>query len=166
MQLHKLACSYTKLHAVTWACMQLHKLTCSSFLRLSSSQEFRSACLKTCLFSCLLFSFYGNLYLFLSSWSVLRSLHRVRAVYGAQKRIIAILSYHTQPGRSGSPRYFVNACLWCTTYKFFLWLSLNTFRKNAWLYGERVEKIYKERGLLWSRCIWCSWILWLRPTKR
>lgn len=53
-----------------------------------------------------------------------RSLHRVRAVYGPQKRIIAILSYHTQPGRSGSPR------------------------KNAWLYGERVEKIYKERGLL------------------
>ena len=38
LQLHKLACSYIGLHAV------IYKLTCSSFLRLSSSQEFRSAC--------------------------------------------------------------------------------------------------------------------------
>ena len=30
MQLHKLACSYLSLHAVTWACMQLHELACSS----------------------------------------------------------------------------------------------------------------------------------------
>ena len=54
MQFPDLACSYMRLHAVTWACMslhrvpwacmQLHKLACSSFLRLSSSQEFRSAC--------------------------------------------------------------------------------------------------------------------------
>ena len=29
MQLHKLACSYISLHAVTQACMQLHKLACS-----------------------------------------------------------------------------------------------------------------------------------------
>ena len=46
MQLHKFAYSYMSLHAVPWACMQLHKLACSSFLRLSSSQEFRSACLN------------------------------------------------------------------------------------------------------------------------
>ena len=71
MQLHKLACSYISLHAVTWACMQVHELACGSlslhcsmslhevpwvcmqfhelvcsyFLCLSSSQEFRSACL-------------------------------------------------------------------------------------------------------------------------
>ena len=46
MQLHKLTCSYISLRADTWACMQLHELACSSFLRLSSSQEFRSACWK------------------------------------------------------------------------------------------------------------------------
>ena len=65
MQSHKLACSYMSLHAVTWACMQFpelswssmslheipwaciqsHGLTNSSFPCLSSSQEFRSACL-------------------------------------------------------------------------------------------------------------------------
>ena len=39
IQIHNLACSYIRLHAVTWACMK-------SFLRLSSSQEFRSACLR------------------------------------------------------------------------------------------------------------------------
>ena len=44
MQLHKLACSYISLHAVTWGCMQFHELVCSSYLCLSSSQEFRSAC--------------------------------------------------------------------------------------------------------------------------
>ena len=32
MQLHELACSYMNLHAVTWACMQLHELACSSFV--------------------------------------------------------------------------------------------------------------------------------------
>ena len=41
----------------------------------------------------------------ISNYLSARSLHRVRAVYGSRKRIIAILSYHTQPGRSGSPRY-------------------------------------------------------------
>ena len=66
LQLCKLKCSYISLHEVTWACMQfpelalqfpelhevrwaymkLHELVCSSFLCLSSSQEFRSACLK------------------------------------------------------------------------------------------------------------------------
>ena len=33
-------------HAGPWACMQFHELKCSSFLCLSSSQEFRSACLS------------------------------------------------------------------------------------------------------------------------
>ncbi len=32
------------LHEVPWACMQFHEIVCSSFLCLSSSQEFRSAC--------------------------------------------------------------------------------------------------------------------------
>ena len=57
MQLHELACSSLSLHAVPWtwssmslhevpwACMQFQQLPCSSFLCLSSSQEFRSACL-------------------------------------------------------------------------------------------------------------------------
>ena len=31
---------------------------------------------------------------------------------------------------------------------FIICLSQFNIRKNAWLYGERVEKIYKERGLL------------------
>ena len=65
MQLHNLACSYISwhavhwasymqfpelswssmsLHEVPWACMQFHELVCCSFLCLSSSQEFRSAC--------------------------------------------------------------------------------------------------------------------------
>ena len=41
----ELACSSMSLHAVPWACMQFHDLVCSCRLRLSSSQEFRSACL-------------------------------------------------------------------------------------------------------------------------
>ena len=45
MKYHELACSTVSLHAVPWACMQFHELPCSSFLCLSSSQEFRSACL-------------------------------------------------------------------------------------------------------------------------
>ena len=52
MQLHKLKCSYIhkltysyiSLHAITRACMQFPELACSSFLHLSSSQEFCSAC--------------------------------------------------------------------------------------------------------------------------
>ena len=48
----------------------------------------------------------------------------IRAVYGPVKRIVAVLSYDSQPGKVGAPR------------------------KNVKLYGERVEKIYKERGLL------------------
>ena len=52
MQLHKHTCSYISLHAVTWACMQFLELACSSFLRLSSSQEFRSACWSCKLFDC------------------------------------------------------------------------------------------------------------------
>ena len=35
------------LHEVPWACMQFHEFECSSFLCLSSSQEFRSACFCT-----------------------------------------------------------------------------------------------------------------------
>ena len=44
MQFPELAYSSLSLHAVTWACIQFPGLACSSFLRLSSSQEFRSAC--------------------------------------------------------------------------------------------------------------------------
>ena len=66
MLLQKLACSYISLNAIPWTymkfheltrsslslqavsracnCMQFHELVCSSFLCLSSSQEFRSAC--------------------------------------------------------------------------------------------------------------------------
>ena len=44
MQLCKLAFSFISLHAVSLTCMQFHELVCSSFLCLSSSQEFRSAC--------------------------------------------------------------------------------------------------------------------------
>ena len=46
MQLHKLACSYISLHAVPWAWIQFYELVCNSFLCLSSSQEFRSACFQ------------------------------------------------------------------------------------------------------------------------
>ena len=53
MQLHNLAFSYVSLHAVPWACMQFHELVCSSFLRLSSSQEFCSACLRRHMFEML-----------------------------------------------------------------------------------------------------------------
>ena len=44
MQICELKCSHISLHAVTKAFMQLCKLVYSSFLCLSSSQEFRSAC--------------------------------------------------------------------------------------------------------------------------
>ena len=44
MQLHELACSSLSLHSVPWTFMKFHELVCSSFLCLSSSQEFRSAC--------------------------------------------------------------------------------------------------------------------------
>ena len=53
-----------------------------------------------------------------------RSLHRVRAVYGPTKRIVAVMSYSSQPDVIGS------------------------IKKNVGLYGERVEKIYMDRGLL------------------
>lgn len=51
------------------------------------------------------------------------SLHRVRTVHGAQTRIIAVLSYDTQPGRVGLPF------------------------TNVFLYGERVAEIYAQRGV-------------------
>ena len=60
----------------------------------------------------------------LNLFNGLRSLHRVRAVYGPRKRIIAILSYHTEPNLRGA------------------------MQKNIKLYGERVAKIYRERGQL------------------
>ena len=60
----------------------------------------------------------------LNLFNGVRSLHRVRTVYGPKKRIISILSYHTQPNLRGS------------------------ISKNVKLYGERVASIYKERGLL------------------
>ena len=57
MQLHKLSCrsmslhavpwaymKFMSLHEVPWAYMKFHELVCSSFLCLSSSQEFWSAC--------------------------------------------------------------------------------------------------------------------------
>jgi len=60
----------------------------------------------------------------LNLFNGLRSLHRVRTVYGPRKRIIAILSYHTEPNLKGA------------------------VKKNIKLYGERVEQIYRERGQL------------------
>jgi len=60
----------------------------------------------------------------LNLFNGIRSLHRVRAVYGPTKRIVAVLSYDSQPNRSGS------------------------YKKNIALYGERVENIYRERGVL------------------
>ena len=43
MVFHKLACRSMSLHAVPWDYMKFHELGFSSFLCLSSSQEFRSA---------------------------------------------------------------------------------------------------------------------------
>jgi len=60
----------------------------------------------------------------LNLFNGVRSLHRVRTVYGPKKRIISILSYHTAPNLKGS------------------------ISKNVKLYGERVANIYRERGLL------------------
>ena len=45
IQVHELACRPMSLHAVTKACMKFHGLVCSSFLCLSSSREFGSACI-------------------------------------------------------------------------------------------------------------------------
>ena len=60
----------------------------------------------------------------LNLFNGIRSLHRVRAVYGPTKRIVAVLSYDSEPHKQGS------------------------IMKNVALYGERVEQIYKSRGLL------------------
>ena len=46
MQFPKLTWSSMSLQVVWWACRQFHKPVCSSFLCLSSSQEFRSACYR------------------------------------------------------------------------------------------------------------------------
>lgn len=59
----------------------------------------------------------------LNLFSGLRSLHRVRTVYGPETRIMAVLSYDSKPDQKGQPR------------------------KNAQLYGERVKKIYESRGI-------------------
>ena len=45
-------------------------------------------------------------------------------MYGPTKRVISILSYHTEPGLRGA------------------------VLKNVKLYGERVASIYRGRGLL------------------
>ena len=52
-----------------------------------------------------------------------RSLHRVRTVYGGRDRIQSVLSYAKTANERGTPE------------------------KNVTLYGERVEKIYEERGV-------------------
>lgn len=62
----------------------------------------------------------------LNIFNGLRTMHRVRTVYGPKTRITAVLSYDTSPGTCGSPQ------------------------KNVCLYGERVKKIYQGRGLLLS----------------
>mmetsp|Transcript_14592 Transcript_14592/g.35595 ORF Transcript_14592/g.35595 Transcript_14592/m.35595 type:complete len:338 (+) Transcript_14592:162-1175(+) len=51
------------------------------------------------------------------------SMHRVRTVFGPKTRIIAVMSYDTQPGTHSNPA------------------------KNVALYGERVRKIYESRGM-------------------
>ena len=58
----------------------------------------------------------------LNLFNGIRSMHRVRAVYGPTKRIVAVLSYDSKPHVRGS------------------------YSKNVVLYGERVENIYKQRG--------------------
>jgi len=60
----------------------------------------------------------------LNLFNGLRSLHRVRTVYGQTKRIVAVLSYDSQPHKIGS------------------------VLKNVVLYGDRVEQIYRRRGTL------------------
>ena len=45
IQFYELTWRSLSLDAVSWACMQFHELVCSSYHCLSSSQEFRSACL-------------------------------------------------------------------------------------------------------------------------
>ncbi len=52
-----------------------------------------------------------------------RSLHRVRTVFGKKDRIMSVLSYARSPGEYSSPE------------------------KNVTLYGERVAKIYEDRGV-------------------
>jgi hypothetical protein len=53
-----------------------------------------------------------------------RSFHRIRTVYGPSTRIVAVLSYDDMPDRKMEPQV------------------------NVSLYGERVKKIYQERGEL------------------
>ena len=52
-----------------------------------------------------------------------RALHRVRCVYGGEVRTLAVLSYDSVADRRGHPK------------------------KNISLYGERVRRIYQERGV-------------------
>lgn len=59
----------------------------------------------------------------LNLFSGRRSLHRVRSVYGPNKRMIAVLSYDTKEGMRGLPA------------------------KNVALYGDRVRAIYTQRGI-------------------
>lgn len=50
----------------------------------------------------------------------MRTLHRVRTVYGPKRRIVAVLSYDSMPGRHG------------------------TIEKNVQLYGERVRPLIED----------------------
>jgi hypothetical protein len=56
-----------------------------------------------------------------------RSLHRVRTVFGGKDRIMSVLSYAKTPGEEGTPE------------------------KNVTLYGERVARIYEDRGVALRR---------------
>ena len=58
VQFPELTWSSMSLYEVPWACMQFHELVCSSFLCLSSSQEFRSACLSPPTLKVTVFSFF------------------------------------------------------------------------------------------------------------
>jgi hypothetical protein len=59
----------------------------------------------------------------LSVFNGRRSLHRVRTVFGKRTRIMSVLSYAKTPDEKGSPE------------------------KNVTLYGRRVERIYRDRGI-------------------
>ena len=75
MQFLDLTWSSMTLHEVLWICVQFHELVFSSFLRLSSSQEFRSAC---CSDVVLQFCSYAVLFWFsamLLQWYVAAMLH-------------------------------------------------------------------------------------------
>ena len=59
----------------------------------------------------------------LNLFNGMRSLHRVRSVYGPTTRVLAVLSYDDREGRQFPPS------------------------KNVALYGDRVKQIYHRRGV-------------------